>query len=46
MKEARLFYESVSLAFDIKELQDEEIRKANAIDSRDSYRSGWDYGIR
>ena len=46
MKEARLFYESVSLAFDIKELQDEEIRKDNAIDYKDSYRSGWDYGIR
>ena len=46
MKEAKLFYESVSLAFDIKELQDEEIRKANAVDSRDAYRSGWDYGIR
>ena len=46
MKEARLFYESVSLAFDIKELQDEEIRKDNAIDYKDAYRSGWDYGIR
>ena len=46
MKEAKLFYESVSLAFDIKELQDEEIRKANAVDSRDAHRSGWDYGIR
>ena len=29
MKEARLFYESVRLAFDIQELHDEQIREDN-----------------